>query len=166
MHQASGAVPSGAAQSRADRAWIHICKNNVIKHQNTRYQALEHTCCQAPESIGDIASKTTRSTVLGAGFAGGADTYCDINYSSLSFPGGPSFAGIGLSHLRFITADVGMAAPEAVDEQSRLRESQAMMWYAIEDLNRYCCIMPESEYPQQSVGQCNEEAECIVCAAT
>jgi len=72
---------------------------------------------------------------------------------------------MGLSHPRFITADVGMAAPEAVDEQSSLRESQAMMWHSIEDLKRYCCIMPQPGHPPQSVGRCNEESECIACAA-
>ena len=73
-------VQTGQMRLVICKEWIHICKNNVIKHQNTRYQALEHTCCQAPESFGDIVSKTTRSTVPGAGFAGDADTYCDITH--------------------------------------------------------------------------------------
>ena len=74
---------------------------------------------------------------------------------------------MGLSHPRFIRADVGMDGPEAVDAQT-LRELQAMTWHSIEDLRQYCCIMPDSlpGHPKQSGIPCNQEAACIVCAAS
>jgi len=71
---------------------------------------------------------------------------------------------MGLSHPRFITADVGMAAPEAVDEQASSRSSRAMMWHSIEDLKKFCCIMPH--IPQASpVKLCKKELACLICAA-
>ena len=55
-------VQTGQMRLVICKEWIHICKNNVIKHQNTRYQALEHTCCQAPESMLGVCSERERKT--------------------------------------------------------------------------------------------------------
>jgi hypothetical protein len=71
---------------------------------------------------------------------------------------------MGLSHPRFITADVGMAAPEAVDEQASSRSSRAMMWHSIEDLKKHCCIMPDISQASP-VKLCNKEITCLFCAA-
>ena len=40
---------------------IYIVRNHVTKHPNTRYQALEHTCCQAPESMLGVYSEIEKN---------------------------------------------------------------------------------------------------------
>ena len=73
---------------------------------------------------------------------------------------------MGLFHLRFMRAGVGMLGPETFDAQT-WHEGQAMMWHAIIHSQQHCYIMPDTldEHTKQSEALCHENAACIICAA-